>query len=185
MPPGRWDAELLSVDLGLYGWLLGRTEPIGIFPLVRNPLMLRLLDGAYALLLPEVVLVTFVVSQTRREPEVTDFLRRFVGLYLAGIAIFVVFPVNGPHLAFPDTLDIQHALPTTLAFVDGMFHDYQAVATGGQLSGYGYFIAVPSLHVLVAIFLQHSLRPFPVLFKLSSVDTQNRPLIDTSKPAIS
>ncbi len=166
MPDLRWDPLLRELDLRVYRWWLGPDVSLaGLFPLVSHPVGLRMLDNAYAILVAEVILVAYLLSQ-ESPADVLGFLRRLFGFYLAGIAIFVCFPVNGPHLYFPEQQDLSRSLPATVAFANGMMHDFKVAKVGGQLRGYGYFIAVPSLHVLVAIYLQHVLRSYGVLFRV-------------------
>lgn len=163
----RWDPYLRALDVSIYSLFLGDGVDLNsMFPLVSHPLLLRLFDNAYAILIPEVILLAVLFSQRRDPRAITDYLRWLFGLYLVGILTYACFPVNGPHLYYPEQQDLARSLPTTVAMAEGMMHDYQVAKVGGQLTGFGYFIAVPSLHVLASIFLQHSLRSFPVLFRL-------------------
>lgn len=166
MPPERYDPLMRAMDLVVYRWIFGPgVNLVGLFPLVSHPVLLRMLDNGYAILVPEVILVAFLHSQLRSERATTEFLYRLFGLYMVGIVIFMLFPVNGQHLFYPEQQDLTRSLPATVTFAEGMMHDYRVAKLGGQLTGYGYFIAVPSLHVLVSIFLQQCLRPYPALFK--------------------
>jgi hypothetical protein len=167
MSPHRWDPVIRSLDLQLYGWWLGSSVDLtAFFPLVSNQILLRLFDNAYAFLIPEVVLVAFLLAQDSKQPLLSSYLQRLFGLYLVGTAIYILFPVNGPHLYYPEQQDLARSLPGTVALANGMMHDYRVAKVGGQLVGFGYFIAVPSLHVLVAVFLQHCLVPFRALFRI-------------------
>lgn len=166
LPVRRWDPEMRAFDLWLYRqWSGGEVDLTAAFPIAVHPWLLRAFDNAYTLLLSEVLVVTFLLTQTRSAARVAGFLGRLWALYAIGIAIFAVFPVNGPSLYYPEQQDLTRSLPSTVALATGMLNDYQAVRTGAALSGFGYFIAVPSLHVLVAIFLQHRLASYPVLFR--------------------
>ncbi len=163
----RWDPVMRAIDLKIYSlWLGPVTELTGRFPLIDNRVVLQIFDNAYALLIPEVILLTFLFSQQSGQAPVSKFLRRLFSFYLAGIAIYFFFPVNGPHLYYPEQQDLTRSLPATVTFADGMMHDFRVAKVGGQLAGFGYFIAVPSLHVLIGIFLQHILKPFRALFRI-------------------
>lgn len=167
MPLDRWDPELRAIDLKLYSlWYGPGVDLTGLFPLVHNHVILRLLDNAYAILIPEVMLLAFLFSQETGEAAVSKYLRRLFAYYLVGILIYLCFPVNGPCLYFPEQVDLSRSLPNSVTFTNGMLHDFRVAKQGGQLAGFGYFIAVPSLHVLVGIYLQHILRPFRALFRV-------------------
>lgn len=167
MLPYRWDPVIRSFDMQLYGWWFGSSIDLtAFFPLVSNQVLLRGFDNAYAFLIPEVILVAFLLTQHSEPALLRNYLQRLFGLYGIGIAVYCFFPVNGPHLYYPEQQDLTHSLPGTVALANGMMHDYQVAKVGGQLVGFGYFIAVPSLHVLVAVFLQHCLYPFRTLFRI-------------------
>jgi len=163
----RFDPVMRAIDVKIYSlWFGPFTDLTGRFPLVDNRVLLQIFDNAYAILIPEVILLTFLFSQQQGQAPVAKYLRRLFGYYLVGIVIYFFFPVNGPCLYFPEQQDLARSLPNTVAFSNGMMHDYRMAKTGGHLAGFGYFIAVPSLHVLVAIFLQHLLLPFRALFRM-------------------
>jgi len=165
LTPGRWDPMMRELDLVFYRWWFGsEVDLTGRFPLVSHILLLRAFDNAYWLLVPEIIVVTFSLAQLDQRRHLNDFLQRLFGLYAAGIVIYMIFPVNGPQLFYPHQQDLSRSLEGTVALSNGMMHDYRVAQTGGRLAGFGYFIAVPSLHVLVAVFLQHCLRAFRVLF---------------------
>jgi hypothetical protein len=45
-----------------------------------------------------------------------------------------------------------------------MAEEFQHLQTGGKLTGMGYFVALPSLHVAVAVLVQMTFRRTPLLF---------------------
>ena len=51
----------------------------------------------------------------------------------------------------------------TRALMSGMASEYRNCIQGAALNGFGYFVAIPSLHVIDAIVLQWYLRKSPVL----------------------
>lgn len=163
--PPRHDAALRAFDLWFYS--LFTTTPVsyaGLFPVLHNPFALRLLHNAYAILFLEIVMVVFLLCQSGNPHRVSRFLTGLFTLYLFGVISFVVYPALGPFLFYPES--IGTGAGASLQFIDGIRHDYYAAVNGGALQGYGYFISIPSLHVMVSLFLQHSLAAHPVLFKL-------------------
>lgn len=161
------DPFLKSFDVWLYSLAAGQqVDYTGLFPLVRSAFLLRLLDNAYAILIPEILLVLMLESQTGDVRRVTRFVTRLFSLYVLGIVSFLLYPAIGPCLYYPESLNAGRARPTSINFVSGMLNDYRSAVSGGELHGFGYFIALPSLHVMVAILLQCFLYRHPVLFKL-------------------
>ena len=161
--PAVHDPALRAVDEWVYSWFLSPVSYVGLFPIVHNEWVVRLLNNAYALLFPEVILVLLLVCQTGDADKVSRFLKWLFGFYVIGVMCFVIYPAIGPCLYYPESLDPARA---DLQFVGGMLHDYQAAIHGDPLMGYGYFIAVPSLHVMIALYLQRCLVPFSGLYRL-------------------
>jgi membrane-associated phospholipid phosphatase len=78
--------------------------------------------------------------------------------YWLALATFLAFPVVGPCIAFPRSFDGAYANTTTAAVMASMRADLQSIQNNtGIVSGLGYFIAIPSLHVAVAMLLQSML----------------------------
>mgnify|MGYP002814273797 CR=1 FL=1 len=75
----------------------------------------------------------------------------------------ILYPVLGPHIYYPESLD---AARESVGLAEGMRLDYLAARAGGPLSGYGYFIAIPSLHVMLAMYCQAALFPYRALFNV-------------------
>jgi hypothetical protein len=161
--PAVHDPALRAVDEWVYSWFLSPVSYTGLFPVIHNEWLVRLFNNAYGLLFPEVILVLLLVCQTGEASNVSRFLKGLFGFYAIGVMCFIIYPAIGPCLYYPESLDPARA---DLRFVGGMFHDYQAAIHGDPLMGYGYFIAVPSLHVMVALYLQRCLAPFSGLYRL-------------------
>jgi hypothetical protein len=136
------------------------------FPSFTTSALIRLLNNAYSVLFPEVFTAVLVVCQTGDANQVTRFLKRLFTLYEVGVVSFLVHPAIGPCLYYPESLDLTRN--PNLRFMSGMLHDFRSAASadGGALRGYGYFMAVPSLHVLICTFLQATLAIRPVLFRV-------------------
>ena len=158
------DPVLRATDEWIYSWFLTSVSYIEFFPLVHNSFLILVFNNAYMVLFPEVILVLLLVCQTGEANRVFLFLKGLFTLYGIGVLCFIVYPAIGPCLYYPGSLDPTRA---DLQMVQGMLHDYQASAVTGQpLMGYGYFIAVPSLHVMVAMYLQRCLFSFPGLYRV-------------------
>ena len=149
------DPELRSFDVWFYSLIAGKTVGYtGLFPLVHSTVLIHLLENSYLVLFSEVVLVLLIKVQSEGADEASLFLIRLFSLYAIGAACFLIYPAIGPCLYYPESTDATRALSSTLALTSGMLNDYRAAVSGGALKGYGYFIAVPSLHVLATLFLQ-------------------------------
>lgn len=156
------DPVLRATDEWIYSWFLTSVSYSQFFPIVHNEFLLLVLNNAYMVPFPEVMLLLLLVCQTGEAKRVCRFLRGLFALYAIGVLCFIIFPAIGPCLYYPGSLDAMRA---NVQIVQGMLHDYQASAvTGEPLMGYGYFIAVPSLHVMVALYLQRCLSTFPNLY---------------------
>jgi membrane-associated phospholipid phosphatase len=120
---------------------------------------LLVFKNGYAALFGELTLVILLICQTGNAKRVARFLTVLFGLYACGVVTFMIYPAAGPCLYFPESISGGSSLMT------GMANDYVATTTGtGTLSGFGYFIALPSLHILVAVFLQTFLFRYKCLF---------------------
>jgi hypothetical protein len=161
--PAVYDPALRAIDERVYSWILSPVSYAGLFPVVHNEWLVQLFNNAYILLFPEVILVLLLVCQTGDAGKVSRFLKGLFGFYAIGLMCFVIYPAIGPCLYYPESLDPARA---DLRFVGGMLHDYQAAIHGDPLMGYGYFIAMPSLHVMIALYLQRCLIQFAGLYRL-------------------
>ncbi len=157
------DPVLRATDQWLYSWFLSSVNYTDFFPIVDNDFLLLLLNNAYSVLFPEIMLVLFLVCQTGESRRVSRFLKGLFALYAVGVLCFLMYPAIGPCLYYPESLDPTR---TNFELIQGMRHDYHAAVNGEDLIGYGYFIAVPSLHVMAALYLQRCLIVFPRLYRV-------------------
>lgn len=149
------DASIRTLDELLYGAMWGR--PIvyeGWFPLVHTPWMIAMFERAYISLFAAIALVLVVVA-----PH-TDALRRFVArlvfCYAGGLLIFVAWPVAGPCLAYPASISATFTGANTRAIIESSLVEFSAIRLGGQpVTRFGYFVALPSLHVAMACLTVH------------------------------
>jgi membrane-associated phospholipid phosphatase len=110
------------------------------------------------------VITVALITVQRGGHAATRWLCAFFLMYAIALAVFLAAPVLGPPIYAPASFDSQ--LKTTLTFrlMDGMATEYRQLLTGGGLSGFGYFVAVPSLHVAAAILMQGMMRPYPYVY---------------------
>lgn len=161
--PAVHDPVLRALDEWIYSWLLTSVSYREFFPVVHNDFLILVLNNAYMVLFPEVILVLLLVCQTGDRSRVFRFLKGLFTLYAIGVLCFIIYPAIGPCLYYPGSLD---ATWSNHELIQGMLHDYHAAIDGEPLMGYGYFIAVPSLHVMVALYLQRCLISFPGLYRV-------------------
>jgi PAP2 superfamily len=157
------DSSLRTFDEWFYSWFMSTVNYSALFPIVHNAMLLKLLNNAYSILFAELLLGLLLVCQTRDAAKVCHFLKGLFGLYLIGVLCFVIYPAIGPCLYYPESIDSSRVEPR---FMAGMLHDYKVAMHGGSLDGYGYFIGFPSLHVMIAMFLQTHFAAYPGLFRL-------------------
>jgi hypothetical protein len=161
------DPSLKAFDIWFYSLVLGKeVSYAGLFPLVHNPVMVRLFDNAYVMLFSEIVLVVMLTSESGEAKRLIRFVVKLFSMYAVGIVSFLIYPAIQPTAYFPESLDVTRAVGTTPEFAAGIMRDYKAASSGGTLQGYVYFIALPSLHVMLALFLQGCLHGRPTLFRL-------------------
>lgn len=162
--PQVHDAAFVAMDRAVYAAFFGAAEQGPLFPVLRSSLAVAVLQNSYTMLFSELFAVLGVLF-VRRE-DVTRFLLTTFGIYLLGIAVFVAYPVVGPHLSFypdlfhPALLD-DHPFA---AFMGGWEQEYRAARELRTENGFGYFVGLPSLHVAMAGWLQLSLRRSPLHF---------------------
>lgn len=161
------DPQLRTLDVALYSKAAGHAlDYTGLFPLVRSNLVNQTLENAYLILMPETLLVLLLVCDSRDPGKIGYFVRRLFFLYVIGVACFLIYPAIGPCLYYPESTDAGATHTGTKFLIDGMLQDYRAALNGGTLRGFGYFIAVPSLHAMLAMLMQWKLRTYPVLSAL-------------------
>ncbi len=145
------------MDLSAYAAMAG--GPIdynGWFPLVRAPWLISLLERAYLAIFAEIALVLTLLAPN------TALTRNFVGrlatCYGVGLAAFLLWPVAGPCLVYPASIDPILTGASTRAIMQGMSVEFELVLAAGQpVTGFAYFVALPSLQFAMAV-----LRPVTV-----------------------
>jgi membrane-associated phospholipid phosphatase len=157
------DTVLRASDLALYGFLWQR--PIdyrGWFPLVTSPLLLSIFQSAYALFFLEISVLTCLLDRDR----LAVYLTQLFVCYGIALAVFVVWPIAGPSLAYPESVRPVFAGTAVERIMLGARAEFVAVLAGTQppTTTLGYFVGLPSLHAAGAVLFQQTLRPFRQAF---------------------
>ena len=183
------DPAVLRLDTWLYANLLpGFQTYDGLFPVIRVGWFVQLLEHAY-MSFGELAVVLFLLADDR--VGLRRFLLALASAYAAGLIIFMLWPVAGPCLYYPAS--IQHAVqgPITEGVMRASLLEFNAIRGGGQpITGFAYFVAIPSLHAALAVLMQSALRsrsataaavflPINVLMALSTVLLGYHYIIDT------
>lgn len=156
------NAWFRAADLFVYNRIgFGDGSYAGVFPLIDTPWLLQLLHQSYWLIMVELFVV--LVLAARRDGEMADRILTLVfASYAIGLICFLVLPAVGPGVAYPESLDLA-ALPLDARIVMREMADgFQTAASGVRQPVSAYFVAMPSLHVLLALILQRTLKPFPL-----------------------
>jgi membrane-associated phospholipid phosphatase len=160
------DPTLIAVDLRVLsaiGWPAPHYE--GLFPLVSMGWSFRLLENSYSMLFCE-LLVTILFLAGRSSGELVRYLSLLFSCYAVGLAVFAVFPTVGPFTYQPTAFQPAFRGTMTFSLMTAISNDYHSLIQGGPIRGFGYFIALPSLHVAAATLTQRALRPSTWLYWL-------------------
>ena len=157
------DPAIFRIDLALYGWIHG--QPVGkagLFPLFESRFFFQILENAYLMLFAEIFVVLFVLH--RREENIVPFFSSVFLCYFLGLAFFFLYPVVGPCIQYPETFRSAFHDTQTHYLMRGMASEYHAIRQAASLNGFGYFVALPSLHVAIAVLVQCFLSVSPFHF---------------------
>ncbi len=158
------DAPLLEFDRWIYSLLSGVPgDAAGMFPLIHSPAAVKVFENAYVVLFPEMVLTVAALGLRSRAGELERFLLAFFASYGIAVVVFLAYPVVGPPIYRPETFSVAFHDSLTRQLMQGMASEYRNAVERTALNGFGYFVAIPSLHVIDAIVLQWYLRKSPVL----------------------
>jgi membrane-associated phospholipid phosphatase len=152
------DASIRALDEALYTAILGR--PIvyeGWFPLVHTPWLVTIFERAYLSLFAEIALAVVVLARHTR--ALRWFVARLVFCYACGLLFFVAWPVAGPCLVYPASISATFSGVNTRAIMQSSLEEFSAIRSGGQpVTGFAYFVALPSLHVAMTVLLQFTIQ---------------------------
>jgi membrane-associated phospholipid phosphatase len=96
------------------------------------------------------VVVAFIGSRQ----HVIKILGSLFLCYLAGIVVFVIYPTLGPFVVYPESLTPAYRFTLTGTLMATLAAEYYAAVQGTSVTGFGYFIAMPSLHAAIATLCQ-------------------------------
>jgi membrane-associated phospholipid phosphatase len=152
------DASIRAVDEALYSAIWGyRVAYEGWFPLVHAWWLVTIFERAYLSLFAEIALAVVVLA--RHTHAVRWFVARLVFCYACGLLFFVGWPVAGPCLVYPASINATFSGLNTRAIMQSSLEEFSAIRSGGQpVTGFAYFVALPSLHVAMAVLLQLTLQ---------------------------
>jgi len=154
------DPVVKRLDVALYQLIVSvPIDYVGFFPVVRSELFFHVLENAYLMLLPEIFVVAWLWVMAKRDLIV--FFRTFFACYLIALVVFAIYPVVGPCIYFSESFHPDFRGTLTFRLMDGMAAEYTAALQRTSVNGFGYFIAIPSLHVALAFVLQAMLRFSP------------------------
>ena len=154
------DPAVRRLDVALYQLILPvPIDYVGFFPVVRSELLFHVFENAYLMLLPEIFVAALLWVMAKRDLVV--FLRTLFTCYLIGLVVFAIYPVVGPCIYSPESFHPEFRGTLTFRLMDGMASEYTASLQRTSVNGFGYFVAIPSLHVALAVVLQAMLRFSP------------------------
>ena len=157
------DPTLMKADLAFYSWICGRpVDKVGLFPLFESRLLFSILENAYLMLFAEIFVVLFVLH--RMKEKIVPFFSCVFVCYFLGLTFFFLYPVVGPCILYPETFRYVFHETQTYHLMRGMASEYLAVTHTASLNGFGYFVAIPSLHVAIAVLIQRFLYVSPFHF---------------------
>jgi membrane-associated phospholipid phosphatase len=159
--PRLIDARLVAIDRAL----LGGVKYEGLFPLVTDPMVFRLLENSYAMLFPQILAGVILASMTTSRRFVARWLGVLFTAYAIGLASFMVAPAVGPPIFAPESLSPEYRETFTGTLMGAMREEYFRLQDGrGPLNGFGYFVALPSLHAAGSVLVQASFRHWPLIY---------------------
>ena len=149
-PAARYSDEWIYALLGHH-----RIDYRGLFPLVTNPLLLAPIQAAYILFFLELSMLLWLLTRA----QLTTYLTRLFACYATALVVFLVWPVTGPSLAYPEAIRTDIGGPAA-EIMQTAHAEYAAVLSGlpPPTTILGYFVGMPSLHVAAAWLFQWTLR---------------------------
>ena len=151
------DPVFRQLDQSLYRLLTLRDASyIEFFPLVSSRRMFDVLENAYVMFFTEIILMVFVLAHDRA--RLVRHLAAMYAIYALGILIFMIYPVAGPFLYYPESFSAGYHATTTYTLMHESWREFSAVLkTRGSVTGFGYFVGLPSLHAGLATLFQITL----------------------------
>jgi len=157
------DQSMIEIELGIYGFFFGHpVEPTALFPWFSSPQLFAVVETAYFFLFSELFVVIFVLAKKR--VSAARFFTTSATAYLIGLIVFYFFPIVGPVCTEPAMLaeEFHHTRTYELTLLQA--GSYSDLIAGRPCRGFAYLVALPSLHVAMAIIMQRFLAISPVHF---------------------
>jgi hypothetical protein len=159
------DATFRAMDLDLFQGLLGVTDYVALFPLVREPNLLRAVENGYLSMAFIPFVVVFALYR-KRDGLALPFIAGPL-CYLLSAFVFALYPVFGPTCMYPESLrpEVRETLTGVLA---ASLHKeaFSILAGVSPVSAGSYFIGLPSMHAGLAAICQFAVRGTGALFWL-------------------
>jgi membrane-associated phospholipid phosphatase len=157
------DDTFRAMDFRIFHSLIGMKDYAGAFPLVTNPLGLRILENGY-LTMAFQPFVAILCLYRRRLGMAQLFISGPLCYLIAGI-VFALYPVFGPIFLYADTFDPNMHDSMTWMVSSSLRTEMHAALSGApSVSGGGYFIGLPSMHVALGATCQYAARGAPSVF---------------------
>jgi hypothetical protein len=132
------DGMARAVDL----WIYGPVDDRGLFPLTHSSLLVMACERGYTSLFLGIVLTPMLL--VKQAGELRRFVLRTATCYGAGLLVFLIWPVAGPHLAYPESISTAWSGESTRVFMESSLTEFASIRAGGQpMSGFGYFVGYP------------------------------------------
>ena len=148
-----YDHIFLKIDLYLYSILYGHAiNQIGMYPLVGSNFLFSIFETSYVLIFPEVFVVAIILLINGG--KLIQYITVLFCCYIFGLLIFILFPSLGPFITYPETFQLAYRNTLTYSSMRMLESGYKAIKNGVQFNTIGYFVAMPSLHVAIAIVTQ-------------------------------
>jgi membrane-associated phospholipid phosphatase len=164
----------------------GSVQVSDMFPWHSSSALFSIFEAAYFFLYCEVFIVILLYAKLRR--SCVGFFGGAFFAYLFALAVYCIYPVSGPHYYVPESLAESFRSTRTANLMAQMNASYEDILAGRPTAGFAYLVALPSLHVSMAVLMQGflaasrthfwALLPINVLMALSTVYLGYHYLVD-------
>jgi membrane-associated phospholipid phosphatase len=151
------DATFRAMDFRIFHRILGIKDYEGAFPLVKNPIALRILENGYLTMAFQPFVA--ILCLYRRRLGMAQLFIAGPLCYLIAAIVFAAYPVLGPIFCYADAFDPKMHDSTTWIVSAALRTETQAALRGSAaVSGGAYFIGLPSMHAALAAICQYASR---------------------------
>ncbi len=157
------DAEMIAAELTLYRYIVGHpVSAEGLFPWHSPRWLFSIIETAYFLLFCELFVVIFV--HARQRISAAGFFATSFAAYLIGLAVFCCYPIVGPICTDPRMFAQSYQDTNTYFLTVQQAGSYADILAQRPCRGFAYLVALPSLHVAMAMIMQRFLAQSPIHF---------------------